>query len=94
VYLVEPEPFEERDEAVCGLEDAQRDFLRLLVPPPTRHKEFFDRSVLGDSTDEPLTIPDGIFAERWGFTNNLSLIPLLQEDLELRLCNHIRRFFV
>ena len=76
------------------LEDAQRDFLRLLVPPPTRHKEFFDRSVLGDSTDEPLTIPDGIFAERWGFTNNLSLIPLLQEDLELRLCNHIRRFFV
>ncbi|WP_139218746.1 hypothetical protein [Roseivivax halotolerans] len=92
--MVEPEPDKERDKAVGSLEETQGDFFWLFVPPPTRHKELFDRSILGDSTDEPLTIPDGIFAERWGFTNNLSLIPLLQEDLELRLCNHIRRFFV
>lgn len=94
VDRIEAEPFEEGDETVRSLEEPQRDFFFVFVPAASRHKQLLNRSVFGDSPNEPLSIPDGIFSECWGFTYNLSLIPLLQEDPELRLCNHIRRFFV
>lgn len=91
--LIEPEALKEGDEAVRRLEQAKGDFFCLLIPASPRNKQLLGGSVFRDNTDKPFAIPDCIFSESWGFTYNLSLIPLSQEDLELRLCNHIRRFF-